>query len=116
MARDKFLRQLTPCCDLPYEVMVFFIKNSIVNEDAQNLIISFLDQRGRLTKREWLIYLNYISIVDNVILIDDLKEILQCGSFCEFMKLFINNVFLNNWEPEADVVAPAPESGTDLFL
>lgn len=116
MERDKIIRQINPCCSLPYAVMAWIIDNSISDENLKKSIINMLSHTGELTRPEWFIFLDSISLIQGTdVTIDILKGLLKCGNKCDFIKTLIYNIDLVGWDPSLNPDLFAPQSATDLF-
>lgn len=115
--RNKILEQITPCCGLPYDVMVFLIQNSIPEGATQTAILNLLSHTGGLTNREWNLFIDAISLIEgSLVTKEGLRGLLKCcGSKCDFIKSFIENVDLIGWVPPEEGDYLAPQSDTEIF-
>ena len=107
MQKNSITNKITPCCNLPFSVIYWWVSNLTLSSEAnREFIISKLSQSGTLSIDAWKVLINSGTLeTDSTLTKVEFLAWFDCKRqpSCEQLKVLIESFKVGNWTPEAEL-------------
>ena len=103
MQKNSITNKITPCCNLPFSVVYWWVKNLTLNSEAdRDFIISKISQSGTISIEAWKVLAKSATLeTDASFTKAELFSWFDCGNqpSCEKLKIIIEGLKIGNYDP-----------------